>query len=270
MGEVVAGYGQLRANEVHLWLTFFDDPRLDALLDGYRGLLTADELAQARRFHFEADQRRHLVTRALLRCTLSRYAGLDPRAWRFEVNAHGRPRIAAAHGLAEPLDFNISHTKSLIVVAVNAHGGLGVDTENVARRRNLVHLAEHYFSDPEKAALRALPLAEQHARFFEYWTLKESYIKARGMGLSIPLDQFSFDLSQDARIALSVDPALNDEAPRWAFWQWPLKQDYLLALCALRGAGALPRVRLWDTLPSLSSQACGIPPSRCSHAGTLA
>ncbi|MGH6648898.1 4'-phosphopantetheinyl transferase family protein [Aquabacterium sp.] len=256
---------RLCANEVHLWLTFVDDPRLDGLLDDYRRHLTADELAQTRRFHFEADQRRHLVTRALLRCTLSRYADVDPAAWRFEVSDHGRPRIAAGHGLANALDFNISHTKNLVVVGVSAHGGLGVDTENVARRKNLMHLADHYFSPDEKTALRSLPPPEQHARFFEYWTLKEAYIKALGLGLSIPLDQFSFDLTQASRIGLSIDPALKDDATRWLFWQWTLKSDYRLALCVPRRGDLPPRVRLWDTLPWLSSQPCEAPPSRTSH-----
>jgi len=127
-------YERLRENQIHVWLTYFDDPRLDGLLDEYRRLLSATELAQEKKFYFESDRRRYLVTRALLRCTLSRYVDLDPTAWHFEANEYGRPHIANAEGLAAHLHFNISHTNSLIAVAVSLQGPLGVDTENVSRR----------------------------------------------------------------------------------------------------------------------------------------
>jgi 4'-phosphopantetheinyl transferase len=258
-------YARLNENQVHLWLTFFDDPRLDALLDEYRRLLTADEREQEKRFYFEADRRRYLVTRALLRCTLSRYVNTPPSDWRFAANEYGRPHIADAQGLAARIHFNISHTHSLIAVAVSLQGTLGVDTENVARRPSVVHLADHYFADAEKAALQSLPFSLQPFRFFEYWTLKESYIKARGMGLSIPLDRFSFDVSRPNRIALSVDPSLEDDAARWTFWQWSLDKDYLLALCAQRSGEVHPSVHLWRTLPLLAMQPEDAAPSRTSH-----
>lgn len=269
MVHQTGAYQRLHDPEVHLWICFLDDPRLAGLLDDCRRLLTPDELAQTSRFHFEADRHRHLITRALLRCTLSRYMAVEPTAWRFELSDHGRPRIASVHALPVRLDFNISHTRSLVIVAVSARDGLGVDTENLAQRKNLLHLAEHCFADAEKAALNALPPSEQHARFFEHWTLKESYIKARGLGLSIPLDQFAFDLSRPGRIALSTDPVLEDDAARWAFWQWCLKEDHLVALCLPHPGGVLPRVRLWEAPPLLPGTPWEVVPSRCSHAPGL-
>lgn len=258
-------YERLSENQVHLWLTFFDDPKVDGLQEDYRRLLTTDELAQERRFHFEADRRRYLVTRALLRCTLSRYIDVHPSAWRFATNEYGRPHIADAQGSAARVHFNISHTHSLIAVAVSLQGPLGVDTENVPRRPAVAHLADHYFANAEKVDLRSLPLPQQPLRFFEYWTLKESYIKARGMGLSIPLDRFSFDVARPGRIKLDVDPCLEDDAARWTFWQWSLGTDYLLALCAQRIGENTPSVQLWRTLPLLPPQAEDITPLRTSH-----
>lgn len=262
----VGEYEQLCANQVHLWLTCFDDPRLDGLLDDYRRLLTADELARQQRFHFEVDRRRYLVTRALLRCTLSRYVDMDSADWRFAANEYGRPFIASASGRAADIHFNVSHTNSLIVVGVSVRRALGVDTENVTRRESLVHLADRFFAEHEAAALKSLALAQQHVRFFEYWTLKESYIKARGMGLSIPLDRFSFDVSQPSNIALSVDPQLGDDAARWAFWQWSLDDAYVLALCAERNPEAISAVRLWRGLPLSTMMPLQAEPSRMSAA----
>jgi 4'-phosphopantetheinyl transferase len=262
----VGEYEQLCANQVHLCLTCFDDSRLDGLLDDYRRLLTVDELAQGQRFHFAIDRRRYLVTRALLRCTLSRYVDIDPADWRFAVNQYGRPHIASASGRAADMHFNVSHTNSLMVVGVSVRRALGVDTENVTRRESLVHLADRFFAEHEAAALKSLALAQQHVRFFEYWTLKEAYIKARGMGLSIPLDHFSFDMSQPSSIALSVDPRLGDDAARWAFWQWLLDDGYLLALCAERTPEAISAVRLWRGLPLSTMTPFQAEPSRISAA----
>ncbi|RZI84653.1 MAG: 4'-phosphopantetheinyl transferase superfamily protein [Rubrivivax sp.] len=266
MVHVAGEYERLNDNQIHLWLTRFDDPSLDRLLAEYRKLLTADELAQEKRFHFEKDRRRYLVTRTLLRCTLSRYLDIAPSAWKFATNEHGRPHIANPDGPASRIHFNISHTNSLIALAVSAQGPVGVDTENASRRVSLT-LADHYFAETEKVDVQSLPPSEQPFRFFEYWTLKEAYIKARGMGLSIPLDQFSFDVSRPGRVALSLDPRLEDDAARWSLWQWCLDDGYLLALCAQRGGEIIPSVQLWRTLPLLLEQPENIKPSRSSRHG---
>ncbi|MDO9001889.1 MAG: 4'-phosphopantetheinyl transferase superfamily protein [Aquabacterium sp.] len=136
----------------------------------------------------------------------------------------------------------------------------------MSRRLTVAPLADHYFANAEKGNLQSLPLSQQPFRFFEYWTLKEAYIKARGMGLSIPLDRFSFDVTQAGRIDLHVDPCLEDDAERWMFWQWSLDQDYLLALCAQRNCNAAtPSVQLWRALPLLTSQTEDTGPLRTSH-----
>jgi len=82
----------------------------------------------------------------------------------------------------------------------------GIDVENVERPGETIEVADRYFSCFESAALRALPVEAQHRRFFEYWTLKEAYIKARGLGLSLPLEQFSFHIEADRPVRISFDP----------------------------------------------------------------
>ena len=92
----------------------------------------------------------------------------------------------------EHLNFNISHTKSLVLLGVTSDGALGVDVENCRSREAPLKIAHQFFAPEELAELQALPRAQQHDRFFEYWTLKESYIKARGMGLSLPFELVQF------------------------------------------------------------------------------
>lgn len=229
----------LPPGEIHLWLCFHGDAGSNALTAACRALLTTQELSKQDRFHFARDRHRYLLTRAMVRSVLSRYAPVQPQAWQFAAGAFGRPRIDApmaeeAHGL----DFNLSHTDGLIALALARNIALGVDAENVGRKASL-DIADHFFSPAETKALRALPSPMQATRFFELWTLKESYIKARGMGLQIPLDSFGFALDPDGggiEFALADARANDDDAQRWQFWQLQPTPAHLVALCAAPGA----------------------------------
>ncbi len=244
---------QLDPDQIHIWCARPQAATDAVLLAAYRALLTEDETARMQRFHFERDRLRFLVTRALVRSVLSRYAPGAPAHWRFENNAYGKPALVAPSGLEAAISFNISHTAEMVVMAVSQSCELGVDVEHVLRRAAPLDVAEHYFSDAEVAALQALPAAAQPARFFALWTLKEAYIKACGMGLSIPLDQFGFAFDSGAA-TLSVAPALGDDAGRWHFWQHQLSPEHLLAVCAEHGGRARRSVSLFDVVPLGAAQ----------------
>jgi 4'-phosphopantetheinyl transferase len=220
----------LDGSGVHLWLTFVQDAADPALHQRYRQLMTAEEQARADRFYFERDRQRYLVTRALVRTVLSRYAPVAPTDWRFEPNEHGRPLIVNDDAAARSLSFNLTHTDDLIALAVTRGREVGIDTENIERGAPL-DVADRYFAPSEVRDLRALRATQQPLRFFELWTLKESYIKARGMGLAIPLRHFAFDLRDERRVSLAIAPELQDPTERWALRQlWP-SERHPLALC---------------------------------------
>lgn len=240
---------ELRPDQVDLWLAFPDEIRDSQLLDQYRQLLTGKEQAQERRFHFRKDQHRYLVTRALVRTVLSRYAPVAPEQWLFSPNAYGKPEIANDDRTAKKISFNISHTHGLIVLGITGYKSLGLDTENVRARQAPIDVARHYFSADEVAALHALPVNMQHDRFFQYWTLKEAYIKARGMGLSIPLDQFSFHLPHDVHPGISFHSLLDDHASRWRFWQFRVSSEYLMAVCAERVESVAQQLKIKKLVP---------------------
>jgi 4'-phosphopantetheinyl transferase len=233
----------LAPGEGHLWLAFYDEVFDESLKGAYRALLDPSERQQEPRFYFAADRLRYLVTRALVRTTLSRYVPeIEPGDWVFAENAYGRPEIANDAAGCAHLSFNISHTHSLIVLGVMRDGALGVDVENIGARQAPIEVADRFFAPDEVAALAATPLDQQHYRFFEYWTFKEAYIKARGMGLSLPLDQFSFRYPDDRSVTLTLRPELADDAARWRFWQFRPTPQYLVAICAERGAALVVRV----------------------------
>jgi len=223
---------------VDLWIVFTSDVD-DDLLGEYGLLLSLEERSRARRFHFDRDRRAHVIARGLVRTALCRYAPLSPEEWRFETNRYGRPALSPDQFAAAPLTFNLSHTDGMIVLAVRRELAVGVDVENVWRHRVSCEIADRFFSAAEAATLRMASPDELQVRFFEYWTLKESYVKARGAGLSIPLDQFSFTFPSGAHIGLEMDGALGDTPARWRLWQFRPSAEHLVSVCAERA---------WDRL----------------------
>jgi 4'-phosphopantetheinyl transferase len=242
----------LHPDHIDLWFTFLDDVASSAansdLLQRYRTLLSPPEQQAQERFHFEKDRHRYLVTRALVRTVLSRYAPVAPQDWAFETNAYGKPSVAHSTVLAKTLSFNVSHTQGLVLVGVTHSAPLGVDVENTQRGAAL-DAAQAFFAPSEVTDLAQLPPHLQGERFFQYWTLKESYIKARGLGLSIGLDQFCFDLSQPDGVRLWIDPHQNDTPAHWRFWQLRLSNHYWVAVCAGSQSSTLPALQVRQVVP---------------------
>lgn len=198
-----------------------------------------DERARHDRFAFEHTRAEFRLARWLVRTTLSRHTGVDPAAWRFAANAYGRPEIVGpeAH---RGWRFNLSHTPGMVAIAV-AHGReVGLDVEDTWRPGDLLGIAPRYFAAPELSDLTALPdEAEQLDRFFQLWTLKESYIKARGMGLALPLDAFWFGW-RGPEVHFGCDARANDDPARWHFTEVRPTRRHRLALAAERLGGDRP------------------------------
>jgi 4'-phosphopantetheinyl transferase len=248
----------LTPGEIHLWLAFCDEINEEHLHVAYRDLLNAAERNQEQRFYFAKDRRRYLVTRALVRTVLSKYAAVHPGEWVFSPNSYGKPNIVNGQALEASLSFNISHTDSLIVLGVTKLRALGVDVENFDGRPALIDVADRFFAPQEVAELAKVQAQQQHYRFFEYWTFKESYIKARGMGLSLPLDKFSFHYPNDRGVEIAIDPELNDDSGRWQFWQFRPRPVYLVAICAERLGADSPRLIAREVVPMLSEREIAI------------
>jgi 4'-phosphopantetheinyl transferase len=244
----LAGPMTIDCGRVDLWCAYLDEiPAL--VIEEYRALLIDSERERAARFHFEPERRRYVVTRALVRTTLSRYAPIAPQEWAFSSNPYGRPEIATDDPLARRLSFNVSHTTNLVVLGVTCNRALGIDVEDVRSRAPAIEISDRFFSPAEVEDLEALPSEMKLERFFDYWTLKESYIKARGLGLSIPLDQFSFHFSHGRSVGFSVSNQLDDIPSRWHFWQLRPSRDYLIALCVQRTTTSVPFVRTRRVIP---------------------
>jgi 4'-phosphopantetheinyl transferase len=223
----------LSLDRVDVWIVFIDEIGED-LLDDYRRLLSPDECERERGFRFARDRRMHVVARAALRSVLSRYGDIEPDEWRFSANEYGRPAIVSSQIADAPISFNLSHTAGMIGLAVRERLAVGIDVETVHNRRAAVDIADQVLAVEEIKALKKVPRLSRQDRFLEYWTLKESYIKARGEGLAVPLELFSFNLGVRSRIFLSIAPALKDTPARWRLWQLRPSAEHVMAVCAER------------------------------------
>jgi 4'-phosphopantetheinyl transferase len=189
----------LGGNEVHVWKAPLEAP-LNTIYSLQR-ILSEEEVKRARQFYFEKDRLHWIVARGILRILLGYYLDIDPRGVSFVTNGYGKPFIAyPSHGTR--LRFNLTHSGELALYALTYDRHVGVDVEYMRSDIDCEKLAQYHFSPYERAALQALPTALRLEAFFLCWTRKEAYIKARGSGLCIPLDQFDVSLTPGEPAAL--------------------------------------------------------------------
>lgn len=171
---------------VDVWRVRLDDP--PAAKSGV-SVLSADEIARANRFHFEKDRLHFTRCRSALRSLLAGYLWIPAAEIRFEYLSGGKPQLAGEQN-PRALQFNVSHSANIALIAVGSEHRLGIDVEKV-RALDTNSLAERFFSLREQAGLRALPENLRVSGFFACWTRKEAFLKATGDGLSFPLADFS-------------------------------------------------------------------------------
>jgi 4'-phosphopantetheinyl transferase len=189
-------------------------------------LLSPDEQERALRFRVDRARIAFVVTRGMLRWLLARYLRTAPRELRFRYGIQGKPILEGNSSLS----FNVSHTHGLAIMAFVVERAIGVDVEDVSRNMDAKQLAERFFSDSERQALRHLSGEELRAAFFRCWTRKEAYIKAKGQGLALPLRQFDVSVAagdRDALLATRPDPG---EAARWTISDVPVNAAYAAAV----------------------------------------
>jgi 4'-phosphopantetheinyl transferase len=236
MGAGTEDLTALRAGDVDVWhvdLAGVDDAAAVRLVAG----LADDERERAARFKFPRDMRRFVVARSALRAVLGRYLGLPPGRIQFAYGAHGKPALV---GIRARLDFNLSHSGEVAVVALGWRRALGVDVEQRRPLPDLTALAARSFAPRERAALEALPELERPAAFFRCWTRKEAFIKATGLGLAQALDAFAVSLGP-GEPACFLDIGGDAAAlRRWSLHELPVPAGYAGALVA---EGAIRRVR---------------------------
>ena len=220
-------FPDLQTGQVHVWrVPLNQNPeRLPELKE----VLSPDERARAERFRFDKDRNQFIEARAALRLLLSQYLSVSPKELTFCFGVHGKP--ALANGLSNNgLRFNLSRRDGLALIAVTNDREIGVDVELIQADLPVFEIAEVSFSENELAALRSLPESLRAAGFYNCWTRKEAYVKARGEGFSFPLKQFDVSLTPDDPARLLEVRGSDTEADRWTLQVLPVGDAYVAAL----------------------------------------
>lgn len=238
--------------EAHVWLARPRDIEDSQQLDEYRDLLSEAERDRHERFHFEVHRKLFLVSHALLRISLSRYAEVSPENWRFSEGEFGRPEVSGPAGVPA-LRFNLSHTEGLAACVVCLDIDCGVDVERMNRVKDLDGVARRVFTSPEREDLQKRDGDSLQGRFADYWTLKEAYMKARGKGFQLPPHTFTMRIEDcdEPRVRLDVPPDFDDQPRDWQLAVYPLSQwqmpEYRLGVALRTGTSGSRRIVVRET-----------------------
>jgi 4'-phosphopantetheinyl transferase len=231
-------------NAVHIWRVPLNQSFKRTLLS--LEVLSSDEREKAARFHFDKDKNQFVQARAALRFILSEYLNVRPQDLEFSYGPQGKPALANGHAESS-LRFNLSRRDGLALIAITYARKIGVDVELVRADVPFLEIADVSFSSVELATFRSLPESLRATGFYNCWTRKEAYVKARGEGLSFPLQQFDVSLTPgDPAKLLDVRDDL-DEVDRWTLQDIPVDENYVAAL-VVEGSNLNVMCRDWDPL----------------------
>ena len=229
----------LDGSDVRVFLAVPDD--LARRTDVHQ-ILSPEDLAHVSRFRSERHQRLALASRALQRYALSACVPVDASAWRFVVDAHGKPSIAAPR-IAPSLSFSVANTIGLVACAVTVDGPIGVDVEGV-KADVPMGVVKRCWSLQEREALDALTPEDRPRRFVETWVAKEAYAKARGLGLLLDLSHVTVLFGANGP-QLELDPHLEDAAERWHLTVWAPTSAHAAALCVVNDQRTMKCAPQW-------------------------
>jgi 4'-phosphopantetheinyl transferase len=215
---------KLSTNEVHIWKVDL----FQRAVPDVGAVLSSDELERASRFHFERDRQRFAIAHSSLRIILGSYLNLPPATLTFGQTEYGKPFLTNLK--ADGLLFNMSHSGDVVVIAVAREREVGIDVEFMRADFATSEVAEHFFSVAEIYTLSGLDPHLRPSAFFNCWTRKEAYVKARGEGLSMPLDQFDVSLAPGMQAAMLGNRIDESEKCRWIFHDLQVTPGYAAAL----------------------------------------
>jgi 4'-phosphopantetheinyl transferase len=229
---------KLSEGEVHVWRAPLDTDA--SLRSRFELSLAQDEKTRASRFLHARDRDQYIVARGLLRELLGGYLKRSPVELPLCYGPHGKPKLLTDQ-MREPIRFNLSHSNGLAVYAFASEREVGIDLELVRPTFAEREVASRFFSDKELADLNRLPPEMRAEGFFLCWTRKEAYVKARGQGLQIPLQNFSVTLAPSEPAEL-----LSADSARWTLRSFEPAPGYVAAVV---GEGKDWWLRQWEWTP---------------------
>lgn len=219
-------------SELHIWRISLDD--VNHQLKYLISLLSQEERKRSKRFIFERDQHRYQVTHSMKRLILANYLDGNPECLRFEVGNHGKPALDNLRNSLK-VQFNISHSHNLILIAITMEDLIGIDIEYYDKKCSIEGLGEIIFSPSEKIFFSALNSQEEKKEaFFRCWTRKEAYLKAIGIGLTQDLTSISVDLNKavSSQDWLKISTLRQSEIMPWRLFPLDIDNYYIASAVA--------------------------------------
>jgi 4'-phosphopantetheinyl transferase len=213
----------LAADALHVWRA--DVVRDESTVAERRHVLSPAEQQRADRYRIPAVRRQYILARAALRGILAGYLAADPRELHFIHGPQGKPYLEGAH-----LQFNLSHSEGIALIAVAREGELGVDVERVRAFPNQRLLAERFFCPREVATLLDLPAEVFPLAFFHAWTRKEAFVKAHGTGIGYGVDRVEVTLLPDEPARILRLDGCEQSAAAWALAHFIPRAEYVAAV----------------------------------------
>ena len=185
-------YPILKSDEVHIWSASLLENKNDIAY--CISILSEDECERASSFRFFKDQKQFIITRAILRCLLSKYLQETPENIEIVYSLWGKPCLLQEKALY----FNVSHSRNYALYAMTRSHEVGIDLVYIDKSLILEDMAGSIFSKPELTYWRNLDLEDRVNFFFTRWVSKEAFLKASGKGW-LEDKEFEFNFKPDFR-----------------------------------------------------------------------
>ncbi|GAB4550424.1 MAG: 4'-phosphopantetheinyl transferase superfamily protein [Pleurocapsa sp.] len=231
----------LSEDGVHIWRANLALPTVE--IARLTSFLSSDEIARANKFKFEIHKTRFIAARGILRELLANYLQINPLSLEFSYSDRGKPYLASSIS-SRSLQFNLSHSQDYALYGFTRYRPIGVDLEYLREMRDVVKIAERFFSSQEFELIASLSNEEQQTTFFKLWTAKEAYLKATGEGLSGSLDKIAISLTPESRLSLLSVKGDGQAAANWLMTSFIPTTDYVAAV-AIETSTPQQNLKFW-------------------------
>lgn len=229
----------LEPNQVHIWSASITNH--ENRLPVYWSFLTNEEKEKAQKFKFLKDKNCFVIAKGILRKLLASYLSLSPKEINLKLGEYGKPFLHHSSNL----QFNISHSRSEILLGFIQTLPIGIDIEYTKREIDVKNIAKHFFAEEEIEALLKLDTKYQTQAFYSCWTRKEAFIKALGSGLSFPLAEFVVSLDSLKKAKLIATKWDKKEKEKWILQPIEPRENYIGAFAV---KGNVSKIQSWKYL----------------------